>query len=123
MPVVDVKNLEGKKVGTVELADDVFSVKVNENGKALVPAAPGLGVEIDEAALPALAPPGPCALMRPLLLVGKQMHRVVGVQVNEHSPSSAVTSRGGVDAVTPAASADRARPAPRWRQCAVARSR
>ena len=31
MPVVDVKNLEGKKVGTVELADDVFSVKVNEN--------------------------------------------------------------------------------------------
>ena len=30
MPVVDVKNLEGKKVGTVELADDVFSVKVNE---------------------------------------------------------------------------------------------
>ena len=31
MPVVDVKNLEGKKVGTVELADDVFSVKVNQN--------------------------------------------------------------------------------------------
>jgi large subunit ribosomal protein L4 len=31
MPVVDVKNLEGKKVGTVELADDVFSVKVNAN--------------------------------------------------------------------------------------------
>jgi large subunit ribosomal protein L4 len=31
MPVVDVKNLEGKKVGTMELADDVFSVKVNEN--------------------------------------------------------------------------------------------
>jgi large subunit ribosomal protein L4 len=31
MPVVDVKNLEGKKVGTIELADDVFSVKVNAN--------------------------------------------------------------------------------------------
>jgi large subunit ribosomal protein L4 len=31
MPVVDVKNLEGKKVGTVELADDVFSVPVNQN--------------------------------------------------------------------------------------------
>ena len=31
MPVVDVKNLEGKKVGTVELADDVFSAKVNQN--------------------------------------------------------------------------------------------
>jgi large subunit ribosomal protein L4 len=31
MPVVDVKNLEGKKVGTIELADDVFSVKVNQN--------------------------------------------------------------------------------------------
>jgi large subunit ribosomal protein L4 len=31
MPVVDVKNLEGKKVGTLELADDVFSVKVNAN--------------------------------------------------------------------------------------------
>jgi large subunit ribosomal protein L4 len=29
MPVVDVKNLEGKKVGTIELADDVFAVKVN----------------------------------------------------------------------------------------------
>jgi len=29
MPVVDVKNLDGKKVGTVELADDVFSAKVN----------------------------------------------------------------------------------------------
>jgi large subunit ribosomal protein L4 len=29
MPVVDVKNLEGKKVGEVELADAVFSVKVN----------------------------------------------------------------------------------------------
>ena len=29
MPVVDVKNLDGKKVGTVELADDVFSTKVN----------------------------------------------------------------------------------------------
>jgi large subunit ribosomal protein L4 len=29
MPVVDVKNLEGKKVGTVALADDVFSAKVN----------------------------------------------------------------------------------------------
>jgi large subunit ribosomal protein L4 len=31
MPVVDVKNLEGKKVGTIDLADDVFSAKVNEN--------------------------------------------------------------------------------------------
>jgi large subunit ribosomal protein L4 len=31
MPVVDVKNLEGKKVGTVELADEVFSAKVNQN--------------------------------------------------------------------------------------------
>ena len=31
MPVVDVRNLEGKKVGTVELADDVFSAKVNQN--------------------------------------------------------------------------------------------
>ena len=31
MPVVDVKNLEGKKVGTVELADDVFLAKVNQN--------------------------------------------------------------------------------------------
>jgi large subunit ribosomal protein L4 len=31
MPVVDVKNLEGKKVGTVELADDVFSAEVNQN--------------------------------------------------------------------------------------------
>jgi large subunit ribosomal protein L4 len=31
MPVVDVRNLEGKKVGTLELADDVFSVKVNAN--------------------------------------------------------------------------------------------
>ena len=29
MPVVDVMNLEGKKVGTIELADDVFAVKVN----------------------------------------------------------------------------------------------
>ncbi len=29
MPVVDVKNLEGKTVGQVELADDVFGVKVN----------------------------------------------------------------------------------------------
>ena len=31
MPVVDVKNLEGKKVSTIELADDVFSAKVNQN--------------------------------------------------------------------------------------------
>src|SRR5271170_1017579 len=31
MPVVDVKNLEGKKVGQVELADDVFGVKVNQH--------------------------------------------------------------------------------------------
>jgi large subunit ribosomal protein L4 len=29
MPVVDVKNLEGKKVGTIELADEVFAAKVN----------------------------------------------------------------------------------------------
>lgn len=29
MPVVDVKNLDGKKVGTIELADDVFAAKVN----------------------------------------------------------------------------------------------
>jgi large subunit ribosomal protein L4 len=29
MPVVDVKNLEGQKVGQVDLADDVFGVKVN----------------------------------------------------------------------------------------------
>jgi large subunit ribosomal protein L4 len=29
MPVVDVKNLEGKKVGQVELADGVFAAKVN----------------------------------------------------------------------------------------------
>ena len=31
MPVVDVKNLGGKKVGTVELADDVFATQVNQN--------------------------------------------------------------------------------------------
>ncbi len=31
MPVVDVKNLEGKTVGQVELADDVFGAKVNEH--------------------------------------------------------------------------------------------
>jgi large subunit ribosomal protein L4 len=31
MPVVDVRNLEGKKIGSVELADDVFSAKVNQN--------------------------------------------------------------------------------------------
>ena len=30
MPVVDVKNLEGKKVGTLQLADDVFSAKINQ---------------------------------------------------------------------------------------------
>ena len=29
MPVVDVKNLEGKKVGKLELADDVFAARVN----------------------------------------------------------------------------------------------
>jgi len=29
MPAVDVKNLEGKKVGTIDLADDVFGVKPN----------------------------------------------------------------------------------------------
>ena len=31
MPVVDVKNLEGKKVGQIDLADDVFAAKVNAN--------------------------------------------------------------------------------------------
>src|SRR5580693_3069608 len=31
MPVVDVKNLEGKTVGQLELADDVFAAKVNAN--------------------------------------------------------------------------------------------
>jgi large subunit ribosomal protein L4 len=31
MPVVDVKNLEGKTVGQVELADDVFAAKVNQH--------------------------------------------------------------------------------------------
>jgi large subunit ribosomal protein L4 len=31
MPVVDVKNLAGKTVGTVELADDVFGVKPNQH--------------------------------------------------------------------------------------------
>src|SRR5271155_1632553 len=31
MPVADVKNLEGKTVGTIELADDVFAAKVNAN--------------------------------------------------------------------------------------------
>lgn len=31
MPVVDVTNLEGKKVGQIELADDVFGVKVNSH--------------------------------------------------------------------------------------------
>ena len=31
MPVVDVKNLEGKKVGQITLADDVFAVPVNAN--------------------------------------------------------------------------------------------
>jgi len=31
MPVVEVKNLDGKKVGTIELADDVFAAKVNQN--------------------------------------------------------------------------------------------
>jgi large subunit ribosomal protein L4 len=30
MPIVDVKNWENKKVGTVELRDDVFAVKVNQ---------------------------------------------------------------------------------------------
>ena len=29
MPIVDVKNLEGKKVGKLELADDVFAARVN----------------------------------------------------------------------------------------------
>jgi large subunit ribosomal protein L4 len=31
MPVVDVKNLDGKTVGQVELADDVFGAKINEH--------------------------------------------------------------------------------------------
>jgi large subunit ribosomal protein L4 len=31
MPVVDVKNLEGKTVGQIELADDVFAAQVNEH--------------------------------------------------------------------------------------------
>ncbi|MGA7624473.1 MAG: 50S ribosomal protein L4 [Candidatus Acidiferrales bacterium] len=31
MPVVDVMSLEGKKVGQIELADDVFAAKVNQN--------------------------------------------------------------------------------------------
>jgi large subunit ribosomal protein L4 len=31
MPVVDVKNLDGKTVGQVDLADDVFGAKVNEH--------------------------------------------------------------------------------------------
>src|SRR5450631_1934906 len=31
MPVVDVVNLEGKKVGQVELADAVFGAKVNQD--------------------------------------------------------------------------------------------
>src|ERR1700752_1856797 len=29
MPAVDVKNLDGKKVGTIDLADDVFGAEVN----------------------------------------------------------------------------------------------
>ena len=31
MPVVDVMNLDGKKVGAIELADDVFAARVNSN--------------------------------------------------------------------------------------------
>jgi len=31
MPVVDVKDLEGNKIGQIELADDVFAAKVNSN--------------------------------------------------------------------------------------------
>ena len=31
MPVAEVKNLEGKTVGKIELADDVFGAKVNQN--------------------------------------------------------------------------------------------
>jgi large subunit ribosomal protein L4 len=31
MPVADIKNLEGKTIGTIELADDVFAAKVNQN--------------------------------------------------------------------------------------------
>ena len=31
MPKVDLLNMEGKKVGTVELAESVFAVEVNEN--------------------------------------------------------------------------------------------
>ena len=30
MPIVDVLNMEGKKVGTVELAENIFAVEVNE---------------------------------------------------------------------------------------------
>jgi large subunit ribosomal protein L4 len=31
MPVADIKNLEGKTIGKIELADDVFAAKVNQN--------------------------------------------------------------------------------------------
>jgi len=31
MPVVDVVNLDGKKVGQVELADAIFGAKVNQH--------------------------------------------------------------------------------------------
>jgi large subunit ribosomal protein L4 len=31
MPVTDIKNLEGNKVGQIDLADDVFGAKVNQN--------------------------------------------------------------------------------------------
>ena len=31
MPVVDVVNLDGKKVGSVELADAVFGAKINQD--------------------------------------------------------------------------------------------
>jgi large subunit ribosomal protein L4 len=31
MPVVDVMNLQGKKVGQLDLADDVFAAKINQN--------------------------------------------------------------------------------------------
>ena len=31
MPKVDLLNMEGKKVGDIELADDIFAVEVNED--------------------------------------------------------------------------------------------
>ena len=31
MPKVDLLNIEGKKVGNIELSDDIFAVEVNED--------------------------------------------------------------------------------------------